>query len=64
MLILSLYPPESLSNYLSQIEDLLTCLLQDAKAEARQLARFAYYKYKKMMPEKAQYIFTGLDMQN
>ena len=41
-LILSLYPKESIGIYLQYIEDLLTSLLQDAKSEARQLARMAF----------------------
>lgn len=60
-LILSLYPEESLTNYLNQIEELLSTLIQDAKSEARQIARMAFFRYKELLPERASNIFQHLD---
>ena len=60
-LILTIFPEESLSNYLGTIDDLLTNLIQDAKSEARQLARMAYFRYKQFQPDRASSIFMHLD---
>ena len=39
------------------------CLVSDAKSEARQIARMAFFKYKIMMPERAASVFQSLDNQ-
>ncbi len=56
-LILSIYPEEALTNYIPQVEDLLVSLISDAKSEARQLARMAFFKYKEITPGRANQLF-------
>jgi hypothetical protein len=45
-MILNIFPEDSFQNYLGLIDDLLSNLIQDAKSEARQIARMAYFRYK------------------
>eukprot|EP00347_Sterkiella_histriomuscorum_P017130 403350553 len=64
-LILSMFPVESYGNYLSLIEDMLISLIQDAKSEARQLARMAFFRYKQICnSDRTDYIFNSVDAQN
>lgn len=63
-LILSTYPQESYLNYLAVIEDILVNLIQDAKSEARQLARMAFYRYKQIYSDRADLVFRQVDGQN
>lgn len=63
-LILTIFPEDSFANYIPLIEELITMLIQDAKAEARQLARMAFFRYKQILPDRANHIFQFFEVQN
>ncbi|CDW80330.1 clip-associated protein [Stylonychia lemnae] len=63
-LILNQFPEDCYLNHIPIIEDLLISLIQDAKSEARQIARMAYFRYKMIFPDRSDFIFNHLDSQN